>query len=92
MQKKKKWNIIMLFLMSGLIVYFVVTYFKQQDEILMIQTQIKALEHRISKEEAIQDELLEQQTIIETDEFVEKIAREKLGMVKEGERLFIDMD
>lgn len=78
--------------MSGLIVYFVVTYFKQQDEILMIQTQIKALEHRISKEEAIQDELLEQQTIIETDEFVEKIAREKLGMVKEGERLFIDMD
>ena len=58
----------------------------------MIQTQIKALEHRISKEEAIQDELLEQQTIIETDEFVEKIAREKLGMVKEGERLFIDMD
>jgi cell division protein FtsB len=82
----------MLFLMSGLIVYFVVTYFKQQDEILMIQTQIKALEHRISKEEAIQDELLEQQTIIETDEFVEKIAREKLGMVKEGERLFIDMD
>lgn len=78
--------------MSGLIVYFVVTYFKQQDEILMIQTQIKALEHRISKEEAIQDELLEQQTIIETDEFVEKIAREKLGMVKEGERLFVDMD
>ncbi len=78
--------------MTGLIVYFVVTFIKQKEEMLMIQTQIRALEHRISKEEVTQEDLLDQQRIIETDEFVEQIAREKLGMVKEGERLYIDMD
>ena len=58
----------------------------------MIENQMKVLKDRIEKEKAVQEELLEQQNIIETDEFIEKIAREKLGMVKEGERIYVDMD
>lgn len=82
----------MLFLMSGLLVYFVITYIGQQEEINKIENEMKALQNKIEKEKELQEELLRQQDIIETDEFIEKIAREKLGMVKEGERIYIDMD
>jgi cell division protein FtsL len=40
----------------------------------------------------IQEKLLEQQSKAGTDEFIESIAREKLGMVKPGERLFVDSE
>lgn len=91
MQKKKKVNLVLLFIMSGLLVYFVITFTKQQEEINLIQNEMKNLQHKIEKEKETEDELLELQSIIETDEFIEKIAREKLGMVKEGERIYIDM-
>jgi len=91
MQKKRKINAFLLVIMSGLIVYFVITLVQQQDEINTIQNEMKALEKKIEKEKEIQEELLKQQIIIETDEFIEKIAREKLGMVKEGERIYIDI-
>jgi len=92
MQKKRRINLILLFLMSGLLVYFVITYIGQQEEINKIENEMKALQNKIEKEKELQEELLRQQDIIETDEFIEKIAREKLGMVKEGERIYIDMD
>jgi len=92
MQKKKKINLILLVAMSGILVYFAVTFVKQQEEINSIRNEMKALEHKIEKEKEIQEELFKQQDIIETDEFIEKIAREKLGMVKEGERIYVDMD
>lgn len=92
MQKKRRINLILLFLMSGLLVYFVITYIDQQEEINKIENEMKALQNKIEKEKELQEELLRQQDIIETDEFIEKIAREKLGMVKEGERIYIDMD
>ena len=92
MQKKKKINLILLVAMSGILVYFAVTFVKQQEEINMIENQMKVLKDRIEKEKAVQEELLEQQNIIETDEFIEKIAREKLGMVKPGEKIFIVVD
>ena len=92
MQKRKKLNVVLLVIMSGLLVYFAITFSKQQEEINMIENQMKVLKDRIEKEKAVQEELLEQQNIIETDEFLEKISREKLGMVKAGERIYVDID
>ncbi|WP_242823568.1 FtsB family cell division protein [Thermoclostridium stercorarium] len=83
---------ILLVLMSALLVYFVITFVKQQEEMNMIQNEMKTLQYKIEKEKETQEELLKQQDMIETDEFIEKIAREKLGMVKEGERIYVDMD
>lgn len=91
MRKKKKLNIFILVLLSGLVVYFVVTFVRQQEEISTIQAEMRALQHKIAQEEETHEELLDQKSIIETDEFIEKIAREKLGMVKEGERIYVDM-
>jgi cell division protein DivIC len=89
---KKRVHPLVWVIMSGLIFYFVVTYIKQQEEISLIRAEMRALEHRIKQEKEKQEELLEQKSQINTDEFIESIAREKLGMVKEGERLFIDAD
>ena len=92
MRRKRHINLIMLVLMSGLIVYFLVTYVKQHDEISLIENEMNSLEQKIAKERQTQEELIELANQADTNGFIEKIAREKLGMVKEGERLYIDAD
>ncbi len=92
MRRQRHINLIMLVLMSGLIVYFLVTYVKQHDEISLIENEMNSLEQKIAKERQTQEELIELSNQADTNEFIEKIAREKLGMVKEGERLYIDAD
>lgn len=89
---KKRMNPLIFVLMSGLIFYFVVTLIQQQENISMIRAEMSALEHKVAKEKEKQEELLEQKSQVNTDAFIESLAREKLGMVKEGERLFVDTD
>jgi len=92
MQNRRRINLIMLVIMTGLFVYFLATFIKQQDEISLIKAEMRSMQQKIAKEQEIHEELLEQVNQIDSDEFIEKIAREKLGMVKEGERLYIDAD
>jgi cell division protein FtsL len=92
MRSKKRLNPLLFILMSGLIVYFIVTYFRQQEEFSLIRSELRAIEHKVRQEEQTQEKLLEQQSKAGTDEFIESIAREKLGMVKPGERLFVDSE
>ncbi|HEY8499091.1 MAG TPA: septum formation initiator family protein [Clostridia bacterium] len=92
MRKKKRLNPLVLILMSGFIVYFIVTYFRQQEEFSLIRSELRSVEYKIKQEEQLQEKLLEQQSKAGTDEFIESIAREKLGMVKPGERLFVDSE
>jgi len=92
MRKRSYINLIMLVLMTGLFVYFLATFIKQQEEISLIRAEMRSMEQKIAKEQEIHEELLEQANQVDSDEFIERIAREKLGMVKEGERLYIDAD
>jgi len=87
---KKRMHPLVWVFMSGLVFYFIVTLIQQQSEISMIRAQMQVLQHKISQEEQKREELLEQKVEANTDAFIESIAREKLGMVKEGERLFVD--
>lgn len=57
-----------------------------------IRIQMKEVEKRINKEKTLQEELLKQKDELSSDESIEKIAREKLGMVKDGERIFVDIN
>ncbi len=90
MRVKKRVNPILLICMSALVVYFSITFFRQQEEFSVIQSEVRSVEHQIRQEEKVREELLEQQNKADTDEFIENIARKKLGMVKSGERLFVD--
>lgn len=87
---KKRMHPLIWVFMSGLVFYFIITLIRQQGEISLIRSERQVLQHKISQEEEKRDELLEQKIESNTDAFIESIAREKLGMVKEGERLFVD--
>ncbi len=77
-------------LVALLLVYAAFTFTSQSEELYMINLEIKQLEQKIQKEEEIKKNLLEQKDEISSDDSIEKIAREKLGMVRDGERVFVD--
>jgi cell division protein FtsB len=87
---KKRMHPLVWVFMSGLVFYFIITLIQQQSEISMIRAQMQVLQQKINQEEKKREELLEHKIEANTDAFIESIAREKLGMVKEGERLFVD--
>lgn len=63
----------------------------QQPQILKNKQEIADLNDAIVYEDERVEEVERLNDIVGTDEYVEKIAREELGMVKEGEKLFIDV-
>lgn len=70
-----------------LIAIFVISYIRQeitmnkiQKEIAAKQTQLNELE---SKNKKLQDEVNQSST----DQYIERMARERLGMIKEGEKV-----
>ena len=53
--------------------------------------EIENLKQEKIYEEARADEVEEMKEIVDTEEYIEKIAREKLGLVREDEKIFIDV-
>jgi len=58
----------------------------------MLQLQMKQIEQRIQKEEELKQSLLAEKEALMSDESIERIAREKLGMVRDGEKVFVDIN
>ena len=46
---------------------------------------------QIAQQQKKLDELDELKTKVDSDEYIEKVAREKLGLIKENEIMFIDV-
>jgi cell division protein FtsL len=88
LRKKKGWW--MLPFLAFMIIYGVFSFTSQSDELYQINLKIKELEQKIEAEKARQQELMKQKDDILSDESIEKLAREKLGMVRDGERVFVD--
>ncbi len=63
----------------------------QQPQINRNKAQIEAITEEIEYEKNRQLEVEDMRDIADTDEYIEKIAREKLGMIKADERIFIDV-
>ncbi len=72
--------------------YFAYTYFKQSDTLAMKSKETKRIEAQIEEEKKTNKRLTEQSKNVNSDEYNEKVAREKLGMVKQGERIFVDIN
>ncbi len=77
-------------LLAVVIIYAAFIFTTQSNDLYVLNLEIKQLEQKISKEEEEKRRLLEEKDEISSDESIEKIAREKLGMVKDGERVFVD--
>ena len=62
----------------------------QQPQILENKTEIQRLKQEIEYEKNRQADIQKMREQIETDEYIERIARDKLGMMKQNEKVFID--
>lgn len=89
MKKRKKFNIWTLILIVSFC-YFGYTFYNQQSSIEERRAQHAQFEKNIHGETVKKQQLSKQKAQIDTDEFAEKIAREKLGYVKDGEKIFVD--
>lgn len=63
----------------------------KQPQISENKAQIAELEKQIEYEKTRIAEVEDLKTKVDTDEYIEKVAREKLGMVKRDELIFMDV-
>ena len=88
MKNKKKLirNIIIILAL----IYAVFTLIKQQNVINQYVSTSKDLASQIEQEKEYKDELAKKQEDINSDEFIEDAAREKLDMYLPNEKVYID--
>ena len=79
-------NIIILAVTCFIIVFFV----KQEITIRKYRSEIKSLSTQIEDEQKIRHDLEEKEKLYSSKEYIEKIAREVLGMVLADEKVYID--
>lgn len=63
----------------------------QQPKITANKEEIESLNIQIAQQQKKLDELEELKTKVDSEEYIEKVAREKLGLIKENEIMFIDV-
>ncbi len=78
-------------LVSAVTVFLLVKGVMHQPTITENREKIEALKLEITEQEKKIAELDELKTKVDTDEYIEKVAREKLGLIKENEIIFIDV-
>ncbi|MDR1438800.1 MAG: septum formation initiator family protein [Clostridiales bacterium] len=88
--RKTKANPILKVLFILLLAYLAINLINQQQLIETRQGELSAVESKIAESERLRAELEREKEMIMSDESLEKIARAKLGMIKPGERVFID--
>ncbi len=72
------------------VLYFVYTMIWQQVVISKKGKEIEALEEKIAAAEQQTEKLEEELDNLNDPEYLEKIAREKLGLIRPNERVFVD--
>lgn len=90
--KFKKTRLLTKLLLLAVAVYAVVTLVSLRTQILQKQKEAAALEQQVAAAQQEQLELQEDIDKIGTKEGVIKVARERLGMVEDGEIVFYDSD
>lgn len=90
-EKKKKKLTIPTVVVSLVVAFLLVKGVMQQPKINENKEEIESLNTQITQQQKKLDELDELKTKVDTDEYIEKVAREKLGLVKENEIIFIDV-
>jgi len=87
MKKKLIIGIVLVIFVISLFNFY--TNYKKIDK---LETQINNLNQEIEKAEKKNEELKEKLVNVQSDEFIEKTARTKLGLVKPGEVLVIPVE
>ena len=88
MKKKFKFNRIIII---GIIIYVLCILISRQQVLSANRKDARAYQDSIAQEKQRHTELLEKRENINSTEFIEQIAREKLGMYLPNERVYIDI-
>ena len=91
MTKRNKKIAIPTIVVSLVIAFLLIKGVMLQPEINQNKEKIDNLNGQITKQQQKLDELDELAEKVDTDEYIEKVAREKLGLVKENEIIFYDV-
>ena len=83
-------NIIKKVIIIGIIIYGINTFISQQKILSTYASNSKTLDEQIAKAEQYQTELNEIKNNVNSPEYIEQIAREKLDMYLPNERVYID--
>ncbi|MCK9251845.1 MAG: hypothetical protein GX821_06440 [Clostridiaceae bacterium] len=65
-------------------------YFEQEKQLARIEARREALAGKLQEAAAELSEMRELQQIVGSDAYIERVAREQLGMVRPGEVVFTD--
>jgi len=92
MQSKAKVNPIWKVLFILLLLYLSYNLVNQQQLIERKYSELAEVEAKIAAETKRSEDLKREWNTLMSDESLERIAREKLGMVKPGERVYVDLN
>ena len=73
-----------------IVIYCVITFFKQQKILNNYSAQTKTVETQIAEATEKQEALNEKKANVNSNEFIESIARDKLDMYLPNERVYVD--
>jgi len=90
MKKHKNSKLSMLIIICGVFYFLFFIFGYQQNLITYKNTKLKDIKLKIEEEKSISKKLLAEKSNINSDEYIEKTAREKLGMLKNDETIFVD--
>lgn len=88
MKKNKKIYKKLLILIIG--IYVIITLINQQKSLNQYSTESKELSQKIEQEEENKEELAKKKEDVNSLEFIEQTAREKLDMYYPNERIYVD--
>ena len=88
MKKKLKIN---RFIIIAVIIYFIYTIISQQQTLNLYEKEATVYQNQITQAEEETAELKNIKNNINSEEYVENVAREKLGMYLPNERVYIDI-
>lgn len=91
MNKGKK-SAIFFLVAAVLVANFIHIMINQQELIKVKKDELNVINAKIQEENKLNQELKKQKEILYGDEYIENAARVKLGMVKQGEKVFVDVN
>ena len=72
------------------LVYFTITIVSQSKTIEANKAVLDHYNDSLAQQQAIEQEIKNEESLVGTDEYVESIARDTLGLCKTNEKIFVD--
>ena len=89
---KNKTTLLKKIIFIAILIYAIITFINQQKILNTYSEQEKNLETQIAEASEYQDKLNEEKSNVNSPEYIEAIAREKLDMYLPNERVYVDQE